>query len=53
MLQNLSPQVRKCLQHAGDCARVLAEFAGFAFEAIDFLDDFDGDQDRVFLETEQ
>ena len=41
------------VEHARDCAGILAEFAGFAFEPIDFLNDLDGDQDRVFLEVEQ
>jgi len=31
----------------------LAQLAGFAFETVYFLNDLDGQEDIVFLETEQ
>ena len=43
----------KRIEHARDRAGVLPEFSGFAFEAVNFFNDFNRYQDRVFLETEQ
>ncbi len=37
----------------GDGAGILAEFGGFALEAVDLLDDLDGQEDVVILELEQ
>ena len=43
----------KAVEHPGNGAGVLAQFGGLALEAVDFLDDFDGNQDIVVLEVEQ
>ena len=32
--------------------RILPKLAGFPFEAVNFLNDFDGDQDVVFLKAQ-
>ena len=50
----LSPVARRIIPDwQARARRVLAEFRGFAFEAVNFLDDFYGDQDVVILEIEQ
>ena len=43
----------KAVQHAGDRAGVLAEFGGLALEAVNFLNDLNGQEDVVILELEQ
>ena len=43
----------KAVEHPRNRARVLAEFGGFALEAVNLLDDFDGDQDIVIREIEE
>src|SRR5439155_27182784 len=43
----------QAIERAGDIAVILAELGGFAFEAIYFLYDLDGQQDIVLLEGEQ
>ena len=43
----------KAVEHPRNRARVLAELGGFALEPVNFLDDFDGNQDVVFREAEQ
>ncbi len=40
----------KTVEHPGHRARVLAQFAGLAFEPVNFLDDFNGNEDVVILE---
>ena len=35
----------EAVEHPRHGTRVLAEFGGFALETVNFLDDFDGDQD--------
>ena len=47
------PFAAQAIEHARNGAGVLAELGGFAFEAVNFLDDFDGNQDVVFLEVEE
>ena len=39
------------VQRARDGARVLAQFVGLAFEAVDLLDHFNGDEDAVAFES--
>lgn len=41
------------IEGARDGAGVLAKLVGFAFEPVDFLDDFDRDQDVVVLKTDE
>ena len=43
----------KAVQHAGDRPGVLAQFGGLALEAVNFLDDLNGQEDVVILELEQ
>ena len=43
----------KAVEHPRNRARVLAQFGGLALETVNFLDDFDGDQDVVVREAEQ
>ena len=43
----------KTVEHPGDGAGILAQFGGLALEAVNFLDDLDGQQDVVVLEVEQ
>ena len=43
----------EAVQHARDGAGVLAQFGGFALEAVDFLDDLNRQEDVVLLELEQ
>ena len=43
----------KAVEHPRNRARVLAQFGGFALETVNLLDDFDGNQDVVFFETEK
>ena len=43
----------KTVEHPRNRARVLAEFGGFALEAVNLLDDFDGDQDIIVREVEE
>ena len=45
------PGAAETVQHARNRARILAQFGGFAFEPVNFLDDLDGEQDVVFLEA--
>ena len=39
------------IEHPRNGAGVLAQFGGFAFEPVNFLDDFDGNQDVVVLQN--
>ena len=48
-----APLAAQAVQGARDRARILPELGGLAFEVVDFLDHFDGNQEIVFLETEQ
>jgi hypothetical protein len=41
------------IEHARNRPRVLAALGGFAFEAVDFFDDFDREQDVIVLEAEE
>jgi len=43
----------KTVEHPRDGARVLTELGGFALEAVNLLDDFDGDQDIIVGEVEE
>ena len=43
----------KAVEHPRNGAGVLAEFGGFALEAVNLLDDLDGDQDIVVGEVEE
>ncbi len=43
----------EAVEHPRDRARVLAQLGGFALEAVNFLDDLDGNQDIVVLEVEE
>ena len=43
----------QAVQHAGHGARILPQLGGFAFKAVDFLDDFDGQHDVIIIEIEQ
>ena len=43
----------KAVEHPRNGARILAEFGGFAFEAVNFLDDFDGQQNGVFFKVQE
>ena len=42
----------KTVEHARDGPCILTELAGFAFEAIDLFNDFNGDEDEVLFEAE-
>ena len=43
----------QAIQHTRDAAGVLAEFGRLAFEAVYFLDDFDGQKNFMFIEAEE
>src|SRR5207249_6499855 len=43
----------QAIERARDTARVLAQLSGFAFEAINFLNDLDRQQNIILLEREQ
>ena len=43
----------KAVEHPRHAARVLAQFGGLALEAVNFLDDFDGNQDVIVLEAQK
>ena len=43
----------KAVEHPRHGARVLAEFGGLALEAVNFLNDFDGNQDMIVLKAQQ
>ena len=43
----------KTVEHPRNLPRVLAKFGGFALETVNFLDDFDGNQNAVFVEAQK
>ena len=43
----------EAVEHPRNRAGVLAQLGGFALEPVNFLDDLNGNEDGVFLETEQ
>jgi hypothetical protein len=43
----------KAIEHARDRPGVLAALGGFAFEAVDLFDDFDGDVEVIVREAEE
>ena len=43
----------KAVEHPRHGARVLAEFGGLALEAVNFLNDFDGNEDVIVLKAQQ
>ena len=43
----------KAVEHPRNLPRILAELGGFALEAVNLLDDLDGDQDVVVVKVEE
>lgn len=47
------PPSRKASSNARDRAGILSQLAGFTLEPVNFLDDFNGNQDGIVLEVLQ